>query len=180
MMPLITVACPLLGITNFGVRINSPSEDSSTLQSGISMVARFQIPKFLAVTTDNTFFSELTTGMADTCLNSHEGICPVITNYMTAYTEKCIVLIFLDDPNGIKLNSKFVIYSNHPLTPSLIRIKSGHFLLNNLESPIQVVCPYGAKHIAIDNQNIVKIPCLCSIDQANISLCLLYIIVIKT
>ena len=132
-------------------------------KGGISRVHTMQIPDYLAVSNDNTMFMHMSYEEAARCMYVQQGLC-VIRTYMTNQVFSCVTAIYMDNVAQIKSLCDFQVWPNAKLQSAVYPLNSGQYLIHNLKSPLQILCKSGSMQIAVNIQNVVKMPCGCKFD----------------
>ena len=143
----------LYKVLNFPVPLNISSNHATSI---------LDLPNYLAITTDHSYYIEMSTDRLSECKNYNKLFyCNVNVALTHSTFTKCVLALFKDDRKAIRNTCDFR-FIPHGVTSSLEQLNQTHFLIYNI-STLTLQCENASTVVDGCAFCILKLPCNCEV-----------------
>ena len=136
---------------------------SSNSSVGYTILAPKSIEAYFVVSTNDEFFTEISSSDLQYCLSLEDTTCPLLQTIRDRLVLSCGAAIYFGIPDAIERACDFLLFPNSPPPPYVEYVSRGVHLISSPEGQFDIQCPSQGRTSQIGYLTLVTLPCECAL-----------------
>ena len=144
--------------------------NESKYDIGYTILDTETTPDFFVLTSDNQFFTELTTAQYLYCVSLQDTTCPLLTTIYASLKGSCAGALHFNRNEEVARLCTFIIYPNKAMHDQITYISHSTYLVSAPQNEYTIQCPGMAQQQYHGRYNLVSVPCACAVNTEKLRL----------
>ena len=138
--------------------------------NGYTILDSETTPDFFVLTSNNQFFTELSTAQYLFCESLQDTTCPLLATIYASQKGSCAGALYFNRNDEVARLCTFIIHPNTPVHDQITYISDSTYLVSAPNNQYTIECPGMAQQQYHGHYDLVKVPCACAVHTKQLRL----------